>query len=88
MTASKKKPPAGSGKRFAALKANLAKKGASDPSALAAYIGRRKFGNKKFQAMAAAGRSRHSESRKHGAAHEKGEGAKMRAMEKKKGMRS
>lgn len=86
--AKKKKPPVGSGKRFSTLKGNLAKKGASNPSALAAYIGRRKFGNKAFNAMAAKGRAAHSEKMKHGAAHEKGEGAKMRAMEKKKGIPS
>lgn len=52
-----KKFPAGEGGRFAALKANLAKrKGIKTPGALAAFIGRRKFGNKKFQAMAAAGK--------------------------------
>jgi phage head maturation protease len=43
----------GSGGRFKALKAKLAAKGASDPGALAAYIGRKKFGRKKFTALAA-----------------------------------
>jgi hypothetical protein len=84
----KKKAPAGAGKRFSALKGSLAKKGAADPSALAAYIGRRKFGNKKFQAMAAAGRAKHSESSKHEAAHERSEGSKKRTAEKKTGGRS
>lgn len=88
MATSKNKPKLGTGKRFAKLKGELAKKGASNPSALAAYIGRRKFGNRKFQAMAAHGRSAHSEKMKHGASHEKAEGAKMRAMEKKKGIPS
>lgn len=50
------KAPAGSGKRFKALKAQLAAKGAKNPAALAAAIGRAKFGKKKFQQMAAAGR--------------------------------
>lgn len=88
MPTSKTKPALGSGKRYAALKKSLAKKGAQNPSALAAYIGRKKYGNKKFQALAAHGRAAHSESRKHGASHEKAEGAKMRAMEKKKGIPS
>lgn len=44
-----KKVKPGSGKRFAALKKKVGAK-------LAAYIGRKKYGKKKFQAMAAAGR--------------------------------
>ncbi len=52
----KKKPnphaPVGAGGRFAALSQNLAgKKGVTDPKALAAAIGRRKYGNSKFAAM-------------------------------------
>lgn len=46
--AAKKKPKLGSGKRFSNLKKSLAKKGADDPGALAAYIGRKKYGAKKF----------------------------------------
>lgn len=43
------KPKLGSGGRFAALKAALAqRKGVTDPGALAASIGRKKFGAKKF----------------------------------------
>lgn len=39
----------GSGKRFAALTKSLDhRKGVHDPKALAAYIGRKKFGSKKF----------------------------------------
>src|SRR5260370_8448146 len=41
-------PKLGTGKRFAQLKSSLAAKGAHDPGALAAYIGRRKFGKAKF----------------------------------------
>lgn len=41
-----KKP--GSGKNFAKLSAHLASRGAKDPDALAAYIGRRKYGKKRF----------------------------------------
>lgn len=50
----------GSGERFAALSKALAAKGASNPDALAAWIGRKKFGKKKFQKLAAAGRRRAS----------------------------
>lgn len=48
----------GAGGRFAKLKGQLAREGAQDPAALAAFIGRRKYGKKKFQKMAAAGRSK------------------------------
>jgi len=46
----------GSGERFASLKSKLVKKGIHNPSALAAVIGRRKYGAKKMAALAAAGR--------------------------------
>ncbi|MEN6550140.1 MAG: hypothetical protein ABFE07_29195 [Armatimonadia bacterium] len=53
--ASKDKP--GEGGRFAALKDRLRKqKGVKDPGALAAVIGRAKFGKGRLQAMAAKGR--------------------------------
>ena len=58
MTAAKKKPPLGSGKRFATLKSKLAAKGASNPGALAAYIGRKKYGAKKFSSLSAKGRKK------------------------------
>ena len=48
----RKRPKLGSGKRFKALV-----KGGKSP-ALAAYIGRKKYGKAKFQKMAAAGRRR------------------------------
>ena len=48
--------PLGSGQRFAALKSKLAAKGAHDPGALAAYIGRKKYGAKKFASLSAHGR--------------------------------
>ena len=51
-----KKPPLGEGGRFAALKSALAKKGARTPGALAAWIGRKKYGKARFQKMAAKGR--------------------------------
>ena len=53
-----KKPKLGTGKRFAALKAKLAKKGVRDPAALAATIGRKKLGAKKMAQLSAAGRKR------------------------------
>lgn len=52
-----KKAPLGSGERFAALKAQLStRKGVENPGALAAVIGRKKFGAKKMASMAARGR--------------------------------
>lgn len=50
------KPPLGTGQRFAQLKAQLARRGASNPAALAAWIGRRKYGTKRFAQLSAAGR--------------------------------
>jgi hypothetical protein len=53
-----KKPPLGSGARFSALTQQLAAKpGVQNPRALAAAIGRKKYGKKKMGAMAAKGRS-------------------------------
>jgi hypothetical protein len=40
--------PPGSGKNFAKLKGSLAARGARNPGALAAYIGRKKYGRKGF----------------------------------------
>lgn len=54
----KKKPKLGSGGRFRALKGKLAKKGAKSPGALAAWIGRKKYGTKRMAKMSAAGRKR------------------------------
>jgi len=50
------KPPLGSGARFAALKGKLAAKGAKDPGALAAYIGRKKYGKKRFAQLGQKGK--------------------------------
>jgi hypothetical protein len=48
----KPKPKLGSGARFAALKDKLGdRKGVKDPGALAAFIGRKKYGNAKMQAL-------------------------------------
>jgi hypothetical protein len=55
----KAKPKLGSGARFKALKADLSKKkGVKNPGALAASIGRKKYGAKKFGQLSAAGRKR------------------------------
>lgn len=48
----------GGGGRFQKLKKELARKGVEDPSALAASIGRKKYGKAKFQAMAAKGKKK------------------------------
>lgn len=48
----------GSGSRFKKLVKELDDEGAEDPKALAAYIGRKKFGKKKFQKMAAKGKAK------------------------------
>lgn len=45
------KPKLGTGTRFKNLKKKLARKGARNPGALAAYIGRKKYGAKKFAAL-------------------------------------
>lgn len=55
--AKKKLPHLGSGKRFSSLEKQVAKeKGIHDPAALAASIGRNKYGNKRFQKLAKKGR--------------------------------
>lgn len=51
-----KKPKLGTGTRFKNLTKKLAKKGVKDATALAAFIGRKKFGKKKFQKLAAKGK--------------------------------
>jgi len=56
--ASKKSMKPGGGGRFAKLEKSL-KGEVSNPAAVAASIGRKKYGNKKFQAMATKGRKRH-----------------------------
>ena len=48
----------GGGGRFQKLKKQLAGKGVKDPGALAASIGRKKYGKTKFQQMAAKGRTK------------------------------
>ena len=54
-----KQPPLGTGQRFAALKAKLASRpGVTNPGALAAYIGRKKYGASKMASMAAKNRGK------------------------------
>jgi hypothetical protein len=55
------KPPLGSGERFRALVRRFVAEGTPEKvaRARAAAIGRRKYGKKRFQELAAAGRSRH-----------------------------
>jgi hypothetical protein len=48
----------GSGKRFAAVEKSAAASGARDPGAVAAAIGRAKYGGAKMAKMAAAGRKK------------------------------
>ena len=54
------KPKLGSGVRFKKLANSIAREGVDDPDAVAAAIGRKKYGNKKMNAMAKKGRARHS----------------------------
>ena len=53
-----KKPKLGSGARFRAVKASAAKSGASNPAAVAAAVGRKKYGEKKMAKLSTAGRKR------------------------------
>ena len=48
----------GSGSRFKSLTKKLSKKGVKNPKALAAYIGRKKYGAKKMTKLALAGRKK------------------------------
>jgi len=57
------KPKLGSGKRFKALANKFAHKGIEDPNALAAVVGRKKYGNKKMTAMSKKGKARHEKDR-------------------------
>lgn len=51
-----KKSKLGSGARFKAVEKSAAKGGAENPAAVAASIGRKKYGTKKMASMAAAGK--------------------------------
>ena len=59
MAKKRKKPKLGSGKRFSSLKRKLSgRKGVRNPGALAAAIGRKKYGKKRFAKLSAKGRKR------------------------------
>jgi len=59
MGKNKKMPKLGSGERFAKLTKSIAARGdVKNPAAVAAAIGRKKYGAEKMQKMAAAGRKR------------------------------
>jgi hypothetical protein len=53
-----KKKPLGEGSRFKAVAASAKAGGARNPAAVAAAIGRKKYGKAKFQRLAAAGRKK------------------------------
>jgi hypothetical protein len=53
-----KKPPLGSGERFKKLVKELKEKGVENPEALAAWIGRKKYGKQRFQELARKGRKK------------------------------
>ncbi len=56
-----KKPKLGSGKRFEKLEKSIAAKGdVENPAAVAASIGRKKYGDKKMAKLSAAARKRKS----------------------------
>lgn len=58
-----KKPKLGSGKRFKKLEKKLGSK-VDNPGAVAASIGRKKYGKKKFQQLASAGKRKKSKTQK------------------------
>lgn len=55
-----KKKPVGEGSRFKAVAKSAAASGVKDPKAVAAAIGRKKYGAGPFAKMAAAGRKKHA----------------------------
>jgi len=68
MAKATKKPRLGSGQRFKQLKNKLGRskrnKKVTNPGALAAYIGRKKYGKTKFQKLSATGRRRATKKRR------------------------
>lgn len=49
----------GTGARFKSLTKKLSKKGTKNPKALAAWIGRKKYGSKKMSQLSSKGRKQH-----------------------------
>lgn len=58
MARGRKEPPLGSGQRFKNLQGELARRGARNPGALAAFIGREKYGKQRFARLGARPRKR------------------------------
>jgi hypothetical protein len=56
LEAARSRAKLGTGKKFELMKKELAHKGAENPAALTAWIGRKKYGNEKFQKLAKAGK--------------------------------
>jgi hypothetical protein len=56
--AAKKLPPLGTGARFKMVAASAARSGATDPAAVAAAVGRKKYGKAGMAALSHAGRLR------------------------------
>jgi hypothetical protein len=56
--AKRKSMRVGGGGRFSKLKSELSERGVKDPGALAASIGRAKYGKARFSKMGAAGKRR------------------------------
>lgn len=52
------KPKLGSGARFKAVEASARKSGAKNPAAVAAAVGRKKYGQKKMTQLSKAGKAR------------------------------
>lgn len=57
------KPALGTGERFKALVAKLRARGITNPKALASWIGRKKYGKKRFQQLAIRGKKRKAQSK-------------------------
>ena len=60
----KKTAKLGSGKRFKAVMASAKAGGARDPAAVAAVVGRKKYGKKKMAKLSAKGRKRKAKKRR------------------------
>jgi hypothetical protein len=56
--ARKSRAKLGTGRRFSTLQGQLRRRGARTPGALAAWIGRRKYGARRYAKLSARGRSR------------------------------
>lgn len=58
MARKRRKAKVGTGKRFKSLSRSLSRRGVRNPKALAAAIGRKKYGRKRYAKLAARGRRR------------------------------